>query len=351
MTRHWRPLIVAATLNAIVAGTAHAQTVIVRGAPPGSTIELAINTETVGSAAADAAGDARLTADMFSAPGKTQTDAYLFVDVCKESRRVLIVERAVQPPAPAPGCDRRQILGLFLVRRVTTLVVNAAGPNPTVLLRQGPVSLTPEKAWTPSPAGLILFGGGGLTEVRDAVRLACGNVSDCAGDPSGWGFAAGATYWVTRYLGAEFSFIKPSEFTVEGNGGTFRFTSFLDPQIFTLSGKVGIPVGRMRFFGQAGTNYHRATSGTNQTIEDVTIVAEDGSEIVVEGGTQTFSLETAGWGWQFGGGGELWLASRIAIYGEVGWTWLKGSAVGDAEGEIDERVTTAIVGLRVRVGR
>jgi hypothetical protein len=342
---------VAAALSAVIAGTANAQTVVVRGVPPGSTIELVVNTETAGSATADAAGDARLTANMFAAPGTSERDAYLYVDTCKDRQRILIVERAVQPMPSEAGCERRQILGLFLVRRVTTLVVNAAGPNPTVLLRQGPVSLTPETAWTPSPAGLIVFGGGGLTEVRSAVRLACGTVSDCGGDPSGWGFAAGAAYWFTRYLGAEFTFVKPSEWTVEGNGGAFRFNSFFDPQIFNISGIVGIPVRRMRFYGKAGTNYHRATSGTNQTIEDVTIVGEDESETVIEGGTQTFSLETAGWGWQFGGGAEFWAAPRIAIYGDIGWTWLKGTALDDADGELDERVLSAMVGLRLRLGR
>lgn len=349
MTTRWRPLILAAALNVTISAAVSAQTVIVRGVPAGTPVELIVNTEAVGSATADAAGDARLTTDMFTAPGRTETDAYLFLDICKESRRVLIAERAVQPPPPQPGCDRRQILGLFLVRRVTTLVVDASGANPTVMVRQGPVNLTAARPWTPGPTGLMIFGGGGLTEIREATRLACGNVSPCTSDPSGLGFTAGATYWVTPYLGAEASFVKTTEFTVDGDGGAFRFDSFFDAQIFNISGKVGVPVGRMRFYGKVGTNYHRATSGTTQTIDDVTIVAEDGTETVIEGGTQNVSAETAGWGWQFGGGAELWFGPRVALYGDVGWTWLKGSTVDDAEVEIDDRVTTAMIGFRLRL--
>jgi hypothetical protein len=350
MTTRWRPLVLAAALNATIAGMVSAQTVIVRGVPAGTPIELVVNADVAGSAAADAAGDARLTTNMFTAPGKTQTDAYLYFDTCKETRRILLAERAVQPPPPQSGCDRRQILGLFLVRRVTTLVVDATGANPTVLVRQGSVNLTAARPWTPGPTGLMVFGGGGLTEIRDATRLACGAVSPCTSDPSGWGFTAGANYWFTRHLGAEFSFVKTSEFTAQGDGGTFRFDSFFDAQVYNISGMIGVPAGRMRFYGKVGTNYHRATSATSQDIDDVTIVGEDGTETVIEGGTQTFSLETAGWGWQFGGGGELWFGPRVALYGDLGWTWLKGSGLDDADGEIDDRATVAMIGIRIRLG-
>src|SRR5688572_3380357 len=230
MTRSGRVLTLAATLNAILACTAHAQTVIVRRAPPGSTIELVVNTETVGSTTADASGDARLTTNMFAAPGKSETDAFLFVDFCTDNRRIVIVERSGQPVQPPAGCDRRQILGVYLVRRISTLVVNAAGPNPTVLLRQGSVSLTPKRVWEPSPAGLHVFGGGGLMQIRDAVGLACGNVSNCSGDESDIGYTVGVTYWFTRYLAAEGSYTKPGDITVQGSGDAFTFNSFLDSE-------------------------------------------------------------------------------------------------------------------------
>jgi Outer membrane protein beta-barrel domain len=349
MTRSGRVLTLAATLNAILACTAHAQTVIVRRAPPGSTIELVVNTETVGSTTADASGDARLTTNMFAAPGKSETDAFLFVDFCTDNRRIVIVERSGQPAQPPAGCDRRQILGVYLVRKISTLVVNAAGPNPTVLLRQGSVSLRPSRVWTPSPAGLHVFGGGGLMQIRDAVGLACGNVSNCSGDDSAIGYTVGATYWFSRYLAAEGSFTKPAEVTIEGSGDDFRFTSFQDSEIYAMSGKVGFPTRRLRFYGQAGANYHRSTSGTSETLDDITVTNDDGTETVIEGGVQTFNLKTSGWSWQFGGGAEFWILPRVAAYGEVGWTWIKGEAEDDGDGATDDRYRSFVGGIRLRL--
>jgi hypothetical protein len=352
MTRSGRALALAALFNAILACTAHAQTVIVRSAPPGAPIEVLVNTEAAGSATADASGDARVTLDMFAAAGKSETDAYLFVDFCQDNRRrVMIVERSGQSPPAVPGCDRRQILGVYLVRRITTLVINAAGPNPTVLLRQGAVSLTPKRVWQPAPAGLHVFGGAGLITVRDAVLLACGNVSNCSGDKSDVGYTGGVTYWFSRYIAAEGSYIKPAEITIQGSADDFTFTSFLDSEIYTMAGKVGFPARRFRFYGQVGANYHRSSSGTSETVEDVTITNEDGTETIIEGGVQTFNVKMSGWGWQFGGGAEFWLMPRLAVYGEVGSLWIKGEAEDAAEASIDDRFTTLIGGVRLRLGR
>ena len=351
MTTSGRALALAATLNAILAGTAGAQTVIVRSAPPGSTIDVVVNTETAGSETANEAGDARLVLNMFTTAGKTETDVYLFVDFCKDNRRVVIAERTGQTTPPAAGCDRRQILGVFLVKRITTLVVNAAGPNPTVLLRQGAVSLTPKRVWQPAPAGLHVFGGAGLMQIRDAVALACGNVGNCSGDKSGVGYTGGVTYWFSRYLGAEFGFTKPAEITIQGSGDSFTFTGFMDPEIYALSGKVGFPARRFRLYGQVGANYHRSSQGTSETVQDVTVTNDDGTETVIPGGVQTFNLKASGWGWQFGGGTEFWLMPRLAVYGEVGWTWIIGDAEEEAIGKIDDRYTSIIGGIRLRLGR
>ena len=95
---------------------------------------------------------------------------------------------------------------------------------------------------------------------------------------------------VFRYLAAEGSFTKPAEVTIEGSADTFRFTSFQDSEIYAIAGKVGFPTRRLRFYGQVGTNYHRSTSGTSETVDDVTVTHEDGTETVVEGGVQTFNL-------------------------------------------------------------
>lgn len=352
MMKPWRPLVLAAALEVTIGvGRATAQTVIVRGAPPGSAVELVLNSSAVGSATADSAGDATLVVNQPTTAGKTEMDAYVYVDACDNMRRVLLVERGLQPPPQGAGCERRQIVGLFLVRRISTLVVNVTGPNPTVILRQGRFNprQSSGRIWT-SPTGLVLFGGGGLAKFRDAAALACGDVTACAGGDFSGAYTVGAAYWFTRFLGAEASYLKPAEVNVDGSGTNFRFNSFLDAHVVTAAGIVGVPIGPVRLYGQAGANYHRATSGTTQTIEDVTVTIE-GVTQTIKGGTQTYGLRTAGWGWLFGGGLEAWLTSYIAIYGE-GWrAAIKGTALDDAEGSVDDGLTSIVIGARVRIGR
>jgi hypothetical protein len=346
-----RLLALAATLIVSVGVEAAAQTVIVRKAPPGSPVEVVLNDAQIATGTADSAGDVRIPANAFLKSGTREMDAYLYVDICKDVRRVLIVERTTTPPPQEPGCDRRQISGLFLIRPVTTLVVDVGSPNPTVLLRQGPVSLEARQPWTGPPTGLVLSGGGALVSFSDFVGLACGGVPDCGGDGSKFAFTGAATYWFTPFLAAHASYIRPAKLTAEGDAGFFRFNSFLNPHIFTFGGKVGVPARRMRIYGQVGASYHRALSGTTQITDDITITAEDGTETTIEGGTSTFELETAGWGWQFSGGAEGWLSRSFALYGEAGWATIKGKAVDDADGEIDDRMTFLLFGIRVRLGR
>lgn len=351
MTNPCRPLALAAAIEMIVGvGVATAQTVIVRNAPPGSTIELVLNAATIGSAPADRAGDATLAVNVSANAGKTETDAHIYVDVCGNMRRVLLVEQGMQPPPRAGGCDRTEIAGLFLVRQVTTLVVDVGGSTPTMWLRQGPAPPEwlirgpgrdrPARVWSALPTGLVLFGGGGLVKFRDAIFLACGNVTECGGDDFPLGYTAGAAYWFSPFLAAEASYMT-AKLAVNGRGDNFRFNSFLDTDVLTVVGKGGVPLGPVRLYGQAGANYHRATSGTTQTLENVTGTT----------GAQTFELRTAGWGWLFGGGAEAWVAPSFAIYGEVGRAALKGAARDNGEGAIDDRLTVILLGARVRIGR
>lgn len=354
MMKFWRPLAIAAALNVIVsAGAANAQTVVVTNAPPGSTVELVLNTTTIGTAAVDARGDASLPVNLSAHAGKTEMDANIYVDVCENVRRVLLVERG-QPRAPlGPGCNRRDVEGLYLVKRISSVVVDVGGPNPTVWLRQGSVTLHPSKpprAWSASPTGLLVFGGGGLARVANVVAVACGDVTDCSGHKSGGAYTVGAAYWLTPFLGAEASYIKPADIEAQGRRTGFRFNSALDAHVLTIVGKVGGPLGRLRLYGEAGASYHRATFGTTQTVEDVTTTVGDVTQ-TIPGGTQTFELKTAGWGWVFGGGMDIWMASSFAIYIEGGRAGLKGSAIENGEGSIDDSMTFLLVGARVRIGR
>jgi hypothetical protein len=333
----WLPVLAAVLNVCLGAGVAAGQTVIVRKAPPGERVEVVLNDATVASATANPAGDATLPLDLSASGGKPEIEANVFVDFCDQLRRVIVAERTRQPLPPAAGCERRTIAGLFGVRRVNTLVVDVGGPNPTLLLIRGSYSLDPAavRSWTPSLTGLQIFGGGSFMTFRDAQAIACGDVTPCGGHDSGLGYTAGVTYWITRFVAAESSYLKPSKATAQGSGDTFSFTNSLDAHVVTIAGKVGGPIGPVRLYGQAGTNYHWATSLTTETIASA---------------TQTFELKTQGWGWLFGGGGEVWIAPSVALYAEAGFAGLKGKDTGGGEGLIDDRLRFILLGVRVRLG-
>ena len=312
-----------------------AQTVLVTKAPPGAPVELVVNGATVASTSADQAGDAKLVSDLSANTGKTEIDANVYVDVCADNnmRRVVIVERGQAAAAQPAGCDRRDSGALFLIRRVSTLVVNVGGSVPTVLLRQGRVRLGPRRIRR-APTGVVVFGGAGGSQSANAVLMACGNVVECSGDDTGIAYNVGLDVWLTRFLGAEVSYLKPRDVEATGSESTFTFNTAFEADVATVAGKVGVPLGPVRLYGKLGTTYHRATFTTTQTTADL---------------TQTFELRTQGWSWLFGGGGELWLAPAFAVYGELGRAALKGSGRDGAEGALDERLTVYFIGARVRV--
>jgi hypothetical protein len=335
-----RLLALAAALNLTVcAGAATAQTVIVRNAPPDSTVEVVLNDAPAGTAKTNDKGDALVPVGMSERLMKTETDAQVFVDLCPTVRRVLIVERAVQVPLQDAGCTRRDMGGIFVVRQVSSLVVDVGGPSPTLLLRQGKVSLDPPRVWKPAPTGLVLFGGGVFTKVGDVTTIACGSVTPCSGDQSGLSYSFGAAYWVTPFLAAEGTYIRAADATAAGSAETYQFNSTFDAQVLTILGKVGIPLGPSRPYGQIGASYHQAKFTTSQTMIGA-----------AEPNTLGYQLQTDGWGWAFGGGVEMWLSSVFAFYGEFGSASIKGTAKDDEEGVVDDRMTYVLFGGRIRIG-
>lgn len=354
MMRPWRPLALAAAFTVIVGvGAASAQTVIVRQAPPGAKIELVLNTTPAGSAAASAAGDATIPFNVGAAATKPEMDAFIFVELCGERRRVLLIERASQGPPEDADCERRDIPGLFLVRRNSTIVVNIGATPPTVLLVQGNYDLNPSgpgRFWGGTPTGLVLFGGGGLTKFRDVGLVFCGEVSPCNTSDNGLGYGGGIAYWFSPYVAAEGSYMKLGKAKADGSGTNFRFDSFLDAVAVTAVGKIGVPAGAVRIYGLVGTIYTNATFGTSQTQDDRTVTI-GGVEQTIEGGTQNLELKTAGWGWTFGGGLEAWFTRSFGMYAEVTRSGLKGSASDDQEGTMDDGLTAVMVGARIHLGR
>ena len=110
--------------------------------------------------------------------------------------------------------------------------------------------------------------------------------------------------------------------------------------VVTAVGKVGGAVGRVRIYGLAGPSWHRATFTTRQTFEETTL----------PGGTQTYQWRTEGWGLTFGGGTEVWISSRFALFGEGSRLEMKGTDVGNGDAETDVTLTSAIAGVRFRIG-
>ncbi len=334
-----RPLALAAAISLTLGvGVVTAQTVILKNAAAGSTLEVVVNSTPAGTAKVDASGIATQGVNLFTDVKKTETDAQIFVDSCENDvRRVIITERAHIPPTQEAGCTRRDMGGWFLLRRVSSLLVDIGGPSPTLLLRQGKVSLDPERFWTP-PTGLVVFGGGAYTKIRDQRIIACGNVAPCNGNDDGFSFHGGATFWLNPYLAAEATYIRPAEVNASGSEDTFRFDSAFESNVFTVVGKGGIPWGHARLYGLFGGSYQRGKFSTTQTMTNIT-----------PNETQTLELRTGGWGWVLGGGLEVWLSPSVALFGEADTVALKGSSRDDDEGVIDDRLTMILFGVRVKI--
>ena len=332
------------------AAAATAQTVIVTAAPPNSSLEVVLNGNVLGAPMAGADGSATVVASGANAL-TGDIDAFVFVDTCGERRRVVIAQRErADVPADA-GCTRQQVSGLFLVRPVSTVVVRVSPSGPTLVLRHGPYNpATPQKARVAAPTGFVLFGGAGLTVVSDAPALACGNVGDCSGDGSAIAYSGGVAYWFTPYLAAEGTYLRPGDATAAGSGTSYQFDSSFETDVFTAAGVFGIPAGAARVFGKGGATYHQALYSTTQTNEDTTITVGDETQ-TIPGGTQTLQFKTQGWGWFFGGGVEVWISRRFAIYGDVGWVTVKGDDPGESQTATDDSMLYALGGLRFRFGK
>jgi hypothetical protein len=348
-TRRGAVLALAAAVS-LWAVPATAQTVKVRNASPGATIEVVYNSAVVATTAADARGAADIAIPAAGGE-RPDIDAYVIVDECSNRRRVLITAQGTTVPPQEAACIRREVQGLFLVKPVSTLVIDVGAAQPTLLLRQQSFDPdAPPRTWAGAPTGLVLSGGAGLTFLGDTVLLACGTAPECDSDGSGLGYTGSASYWFTPYLAAEVGGLIVGDGKAEGSGAGYRFTSTLESRALTVGGKFGVPVGPIRFFGKGGGAYHRTNFLTSQTIDDVTITV-DGIVQTVPGGTQELALETDGWGWYVGGGLEFWLNRYFAIYGDFGRITLEGEPVDDVEGTIDDRAFYLFVGASVRIGR
>ena len=360
MTLRWRWLVFMTAVGLIVcAGEGIAQTVIVKDAPAGTRVELVLNTTAVAMAMTDQEGLATLAVPRSeSAAGETAVQ--LFVDRCSNILRVLVVGRTATPAAEG-GCTRQAIPGSYVMRRVTSFVVEVGGTTPVLWSTQGPAPLswirpprTAEegsgRAWGPLPTGLVLFGSPGLATYSDLTTVACGSAASCNGSFSRPSYAFGAAYWFNPFLAAEVQYVNPSKGVVSGSDTNLRFDSSLEAPLVSVAGVVGRAIGPVRLYGRAGVNRHRATLHTTQTVDETSVTTEQGTQ-TIRGGTQTLDLETEGWGLVFGGGTEVWLSPRAALYGDLTRASLKGNATAIPEGTIDDNAWLVQVGVRIHVWR
>jgi hypothetical protein len=337
--RSVRRLAIAALLLVMVgAAAADAQVLIVTHAPAGRTVELFVNTTAAGTATADAEGTARVP---FTLPaGRSELEANLYIDVCDQQHRVLIVDRERAPLPEAAGCRRRSDVDVFVIRTMSTLVVDAGSPNFTVMLREGEFNPLVDALPATAPRGLLVSGSGGFGNFNNQGTRACGQVA--AGTPNSFRFAYAidGTYWITHIFGAEVTILRPFDATVHGSGETYLFDSKLKSEIVTVTGIVGRRARKARVFIGAGGSYHRAVTSTTESTTVQGAVFE----------TQTIELTTKGWSWVVNGGVEVWFKRSLALYLKGGMTGIKGKDVGGGEGAIDDRLTFGLIGLRLRLG-
>jgi len=331
-------LLVAAALLMIIGNVnASAQTVLVRHVPAGETVEVFLNATKVGNAVVDASGDTKLPLNLReNNAGKIEIDANVFIDVCDKIRRVIVVERGQPAATQEPGCERREISGLYFVRHNNTLVVDLGGANPTMMLIKGSYDPNRPRSWTASPTGLVVFGGVGRADLRDAVLISCGNVPTCSGHDAGFSFTGGLDLWFKPWLAATGSYFRPPKITANGSGANYSFDSTLEPQVLIVGGRVGIPIGPVRITGLVGTTFQDSTLTTHETINNT---------------SQTFLVETRGWSWIWGPSLEIWTSSWLAIYGEAAFGKLKGTSTTGGEVLFDDRLRHITVGGRIKIGK
>ena len=233
--------------------TAAAQTLIARRAPIGSTIELVVNSTKAGSAQADSAGDAKIP---FTLPtGKTEMDARVYVDTCGRdaSRDRRGRDAAPIPPKPTAR-GRKSPASSWSARSARSSSTSATRWPPAARPGQPTVSALADRAGRRRAGSWSSAARHGQLHQRAGVRLH--RRADVFGRRNRLGYTVGADYWVTRYVAIEGCYIRPPHLTIAGSGQAFHFDSFFEPHLFTVAGKVGVPLGPVRLYGRAGFNYH-----------------------------------------------------------------------------------------------
>src|SRR5690349_6461374 len=124
MTSPLRLLGMAAALNVSLGlATAPARRGMVGHVPQGTAVEVTLYGASAGTGTVEASGDVTVPFTLPEKDGKAELDANVFVHTCDKTRRVAIVDVSRPAPPVAEGCDRREISGLYGVRRANTIVI------------------------------------------------------------------------------------------------------------------------------------------------------------------------------------------------------------------------------------
>jgi len=350
--RRFLQRLAAAAVFVLSAGSALAQTVIVKGAAPASTVELMLNDDRAGTATVDASGFATVAGNLFTTPQKTESDVKVFVDACAGTTRVLIVETFRQPPPVAGACNREAVPDIFIARPITTFVIDVASSSPSVLIRQGrppaewlagatnvPVA---QKRTVPAPSGLVVGAGIGLASFSDASTVACGDVTGCQMSSAVGMAGAHASYWLKPFLAIDAGYLAPGKATTSGSGTNYHFTSDFTTDVVTVGAKTGGQAGPVRLYAMGGADYATTLVTTLQTVDaSATTTAAVG----------TTGYKTKGWAWYAGGGVETWMKPWVGAYAEAARYVIKGASVDAAnEGAVDDAMFVISAGIRIHIG-
>jgi hypothetical protein len=337
----------------VLAAPAAGQTVVVRSAPEGGTVELFVNASRVDSALADASGGATLRVGTAAARPARDADVHILVQSCGAVQRVVLVESGAAPPDQG-GCAQRDVPDLFLMGRETSFLVDIGAPGPRVRIRQGqiPASWLLAGAFAadrtegrrrerrPASNGLMVSGAGGVSRLQDLQGIACADIGGCQGPGQPWTATAGVSFWPAKFFGVEAGVIRPFDVKVDNPGPGLSFTTKADVRMLTLVGKVGGQAGPIRLYGLAGVNRHMITISTAQTVDASSTAAAS---------SQTVSFKTKGWGLLVGGGGERWVLPALGIFGEGGWTAINGKSADESGGTYDDQMWFGVFGIRLRI--
>jgi hypothetical protein len=350
MTNALRRLGLAAAISFLLPAAAAAQTILLKGATPGSAVEIFVNSQQSNTGVVAGDGQVRVIGTIPpNDAAKPEMDSRVYVDTCDKTYRIHIMNRNMPAPPRGEGCERDEIAGVFWVRQRSTVVIDVSQEIPSILLRQG--SYDPNAALRIKrevPTGFVVFGSGGWGTFQNVDPQGCGTVTDCLGEQSGGSYTFGAAMWIKKWLGGEIAYVRPRTADYRGGGTNFDFTHSLEAETLTIAGLLAAPLGPVRLYGKGGGSFHRAVSISTQINQDSTITVDE-LPVTIPGGTQVFAVKTEGWSWLAGGGIEGWVTPRFALFGEVAMAKVKGPATSGTDLEINERVTYTVGGVRFRL--